>query len=114
MPVQAVITPSDSEEKIGESSSEGLIPPAHEEKVKIESPEDDNDSIVPVQLNKQGIEVIADRKGFFGQQRISKGEKFNIKSEEQFGEWMICTDPEMEKRESNTLKKKGEEVTLAF
>ena len=106
MPVQPVITPSDSEEKIGESSSEGLMPPAHEEKVQISTPEDDNDSIVPVQLNKQGIEVIADRKGFFGQQRISKGEKFNIKSEEQFGEWMICTDPEMEKKRKQYFKEK--------
>lgn len=98
MPVQPVITPSGSEEKIGESSSEGLIPPAHEEKVEIESPEDDNDSIIPVPLTKQNIEVIAERKGFYGQQRIAKGQTFSVSSFDALGEWMICVDPELEKK----------------
>lgn len=106
MPVQPVITPSGSEEKIGESSSEGLMPPAHEEKVQIIDPKDDNDSIVPVPLTKQVIEVVATRKGFYGQERISEGQTFKVASFKSLGEWMICTDKELEKKRKQFFKDK--------
>ena len=84
-----------------------LDTPVHEEeKVKIINPEDDNDSIVPVQLVKQGIEVVAIRAGFYGQQRIVEGQSFIVKSFESLGEWMICSDKETEKKRKQFFKDK--------
>lgn len=83
-----------------------LDPPSHEEKVKIINPEDDNDSVVPVQLIKQGIEVIATRKGFYGQERISEGQSFKVKNFESLGEWMKCKDSETEKKRKKFFKDK--------
>lgn len=97
--------PTPSEKKT-EDSSEGLNPPAHEEKVKIINPEDDNDSVVPVPLTKQVIEVVATRKGFYGQVRISEGTKFSVASFDDLGEWMKCTDKEIEKKRVKFLKDK--------
>jgi hypothetical protein len=46
---------------------------------------------------KNGIEVVALRKGFYNQNRIEEGQVFLIKDKEQFGTWMKCTDPDMER-----------------
>lgn len=86
--------------------SEDLTPPSHEEKVEIVNPDDDNDSIKPVPLTKQVIEVVATRKGFYGQQRIVAGQTFKIAKEEDLGEWMTCTNPEMEKKRKKFFKDK--------
>lgn len=89
------------------SPSEGLTPPSHEEeKVKIINPDNDNDSTVAVPLSKQGIEVIATRKGFYGQRRVPKGETFSVASFADLGEWMICTDKEQEKKRQQFFKEK--------
>ena len=47
---------------------------------------------------KKGIEVVATRNGFYNQSRYREGDSFLIKSEQEFGEWMKCVDPEMEKK----------------
>lgn len=89
---------------------EGLVPPAHVEKINIISPDDDNDSVIPIPLTKQVIEVIAKRKGFYGQQRIKSGDTFSVESFESLGEWMTCTDPEMEKRRAKFFKDKKQKA----
>lgn len=88
------------------SSAEGLIPPSHEEKVQVIKPEDDNDSIIPVPLTKQVIKVVATRKGFYGQERISEGTEFSVSSFKVLGEWMKCLEPEMEKKRLQFFKDK--------
>ena len=84
---------------------EALAPPVHD-KVQIISPDDDNNSIIPVPLTKQVIEVVATRKGFYGQERITEGRKFSVASFAALGEWMECTDPETEKRRKQFFKDK--------
>jgi hypothetical protein len=55
---------------------------------------------------KKGILVVAIEKGFYNQQRKAIGDKFNIKSEEEFGSWFKCVDKEDEKRRVEHLKAK--------
>lgn len=94
-------------EQPSDSSEEGLVPPSHEEeKVQVISPDDDNDSIVPVPLTKQVIKVVATRKGFYGQERIPAGREFSVSSFKALGEWMKCLDPEMEKKRIQFFKDK--------
>lgn len=100
------IDPIKKEDPKLKDSSEELSLPVHEEKVKVIDPSDDNDSIVPVPLKKQVIEVVATRKGFYGQTRIPKGQTFSVASFDDLGEWMICTDKETEKKRVKFFKDK--------
>jgi hypothetical protein len=54
----------------------------------------------------KGIEVVATRKGFYNQRRISEGEKFIVKKKENLGEWMKCVDPALERERFNFFKNK--------
>lgn len=62
---------------------------------------------VPVVPGRQGgIKVEATRKGFYNQMRYKEGDQFVIRSEEEFGEWMKCLDPSMEKKRAEFFKQK--------
>jgi len=63
----------------------------------IDPSKSDNEFKVP-KSPKAGIKVIAMRQGFFGQQRVKKGQEFTIKSFDDVGEWMKCIDPLLEKK----------------
>jgi len=58
------------------------------------------------ELSKNGIQVVATRKGFYNQNRIREGEVFRIQSFEDIGEWMKCTDPDLEKERVKFFKEK--------
>jgi len=75
------------------------------DKPKIVDPSETS-SVVDVKVAQSGIEVIADRKGFYNQSRIFKGEGFKVKSFEALGEWMICKDPVIEKKRKEFFKAK--------
>lgn len=100
--VQSVSTPS------GSSLGEGASTEAPEsESVQYRTPKDDNASNVVVTSKKsEKIEVVALRKGFYGQLRRKEGDKFKITSEKEFGDWFTCVDPVMEKKRKEFIKKK--------
>ncbi len=52
------------------------------------------------------IEVIALRKGFFGNHRREEGDKFVISKMSQLGDWMECVDPTLEKQHQAIIKSK--------
>lgn len=56
------------------------------------------------------IEVVATRKGFYGQMRKRKGDKFHIEGFQQVGDWMECIDPALEKKRRELLKFKKVEM----
>lgn len=55
---------------------------------------------------KKGIRVVATEKGFYNQLRREPGQEFNIKSEEDFGEWFYCIDPVAEAKRVEYVKSK--------
>lgn len=89
-----------------------LNAPSHEEEYKVVLPEFDTpETISQTEVNipkspRGGIEVVATRKGFFGQQRLKEGDKFKIKDFSQIGEWMKCLDPTLENERLKLLKDK--------
>lgn len=82
------------------------------EHVKVINPEDDNDSVIPVPLTKKVIEVVAKRKGFYGQQRIRAGQSFSVASKESLGDWMTCVDKELEKERVAFFKNKKKKAKI--
>lgn len=66
-----------------------------------------NDSVIEVtKMRSSGIEVIANRKGFYNQRRLVTGDKFKVKNFEALGEWMNCVDPVIEKQRVKVLQEK--------
>lgn len=61
-------------------------------------------SIVMPQAPAKGIEVVAIRKGFYNQNRIKEGDRFFIRDDKDFGEWMTCVDPVWERRRKEFYK----------
>lgn len=59
-----------------------------------------------VAIPKEGIKVVATRKGFYNQNRISTGKKFYVSKFEELGTWMICEDPAMEQKRLEFFKNK--------
>ncbi len=101
----------------GESDKSGLpggtpsdtsgLPGEKEVKQSYITPETDLDSVIKVPVvPKKGIDVIATRAGFFGQQRISLGQKFVVKNFEQLGLWMKCEDKDLERKRVKSLEDK--------
>ena len=92
----------------GSELSESLSTPGHlEEKVKIINAGEDNSSETEVpKTASSGIEVVALRKGFYNQLRISEGAKFTVTSMEKLGEWMRCVDPTIEKAHQKMIREK--------
>jgi len=92
--------------------AESLVPelqaPIHEEILKpvIKNADNEDSSKVVISVPKKGIEVVAMAKGFYNQNRYVEGDKFSIRSEQEFGEWMKCVDPAMEKRRIEFYKNK--------
>lgn len=63
----------------------------------------------PVEVKKaKPIEVVADRPGFYNQVRLREGDHFEIRSEDDWGEWFHCVEPGMEKKRVAFLKEKKE------
>lgn len=76
------------------------------EKPQLNDPEK-NDSVVTVaNMSQSGIKVVATRKGFYNQTRISEGQSFIIRSFEEVAEWMSCVDPIIEKKRIQFIKDK--------
>ena len=99
------------ESLVSSESSNELETPEHTEEFKapeIDKGEFRNDSekLIPTISAKKAIECIADRKGFYNQERLEEGDKFKIKSEEEFGEWFHCVDPDLERKRKLFLKEK--------
>ena len=102
---------SDESDSKLDSSPIKLSVPLHDEEVfkkpLLNTPDSNNSSTIAVPLiSKQGIEVVAIRKGFYNRNRYKEGDKFFIRSEEQFGEWMKCVDPILEKKRIELYKSK--------
>ena len=90
------------------------VPEQSQEDVPVEiiDPEKDMDSNVQIPIeSKLGIEVVASRKGFFGQQRYKENDKFKVKKFGQLGSWMRCIDPVMEKKRSEFFKNKNKKAS---
>ena len=90
-------------------SEDVLNAPSHEEIVKptiISQEEKISNSIVAPRIPRSGIDVVADRNGFYNQERISEGRPFKVKSFEELGEWMRCIDPDLEKKRVEFFKNK--------
>jgi hypothetical protein len=94
-------------EDSGDNSPESDVNYDEFQKPVLQSPDMNIKTQVNVPLTpKRGIEVVAQRKGFYNQQRYKEGDKFLIKSEKEFGEWMKCIDPSFEKKRVEFLKAK--------
>lgn len=65
-----------------------------------------SNSLENVMIPKGGIKVVALRKGFYNQNRLSKGAKFTVKSFDELGLWMRCEDSDLEKKRVQFLKEK--------
>lgn len=90
-----------------EAGSEDLNVPGHElTKPHLDKAEEKDNSLVKVAFNtpRNGIEVMATRKGFYNQHRIQENETFKIGSFEELGDWMKCVDPDLEKKRLEILK----------
>lgn len=99
-----------SESDSFESDSE-LNTPSHDEEVfkkpEIVSPDQNSQTHVAIPLvSKKGIEVVAQRKGFYNQMRYREGDRFFIKNESEFGEWMKCVENVFEKKRIEFYKNK--------
>lgn len=95
--------------QVTETIPASLDEPSHDEieKPKFTSSEQTiSNKLENVKTPRTGIEVVALRKGFYNQNRIRVGDKFKVGKMTQLGEWMRCTDPEIEKQRVEILKKK--------
>lgn len=81
-------------------------PDIQDGKPSIIMPGENNSEVNIPPAPKKGIEVIAIRGAFFRQHRVKEGDKLIIKSEAEFGEWMKCVDPLMERKRKEFYKKK--------
>lgn len=96
----------DSENVLSETPSEASEPSPVEVKPEIIKPnEADNEVKIPI-VPKGGIEVVATRKGFYGQMRKREGDVFTVPKFESLGEWMRCKDPVLEKKRVEFFKEK--------
>lgn len=100
----------DSAVQQGAAGSDVLSAPDHSEELKaptIISPDDSNNSQVSApKAPKGGIAVVATGKGFYNQERLREGDKFSIRSEEDFGQWFKCEDKFWEARRVEFFKQK--------
>lgn len=87
-----------------------LQPPVHQEPQVSQAPiiKDGGatDSEVKVLIPKEGIEVVATRKGFYNQNRYETGDVFFVTEFVHLGEWMRCTDKQFELKRVEMLKNK--------
>lgn len=64
----------------------------------------DNSTVFLQKVPAEGIECIADRKGFYNQNRIEESEKFYLAGPEDFGSWFRCVNPDWEKARSKSIE----------
>jgi len=99
MPSMPVITPTGGPTPPVESND--LTTPNHEEatlpSATLQDPEVSlaNKATLPA-VSSRGIKVVAQRNGFYNQDRKRAGDIFYIKSAENFGNWFTCEEPEQE------------------
>lgn len=72
----------------------------------VQAPQVDKQPEVKPEAQPSSMEVVAMRDGFMFNTRIKEGDKFSIKSEEQFGSWFRCLDPKMEEKRIKYLEDK--------
>lgn len=108
MPKMPTIDSANFSESPKDSAASNELNVGSNEDVKPEiiDPSDTSSVINVTAPSDKGIEVIADRKGFFNQTRIFKGEGFKVKNFSALGEWMICKDPVIEKKRKEFFKDK--------
>jgi len=66
-----------------------------------------------VEKDSAGVEVVALGKGFFRNSRKKLGDKFLVPSLDLVGDWMRCTDPEVEKQHQNLIKERKAKLAEA-
>lgn len=88
-----------ADEKSAESTLDLDVPLHEPVKPEIINPAANLSSqAVPPLAPSKGIEVVATRNGFYNQMRYRTGDKFFIRSEQEFGEWMKCVEPYLERK----------------
>lgn len=96
---------SESTPAVNTESNNTVVTPDDKPSI-ITADETDNSKVNIPLAPKSGIEVIATRKGFYGQMRKKVGDKFTVKKVEWLGEWMKCVDPALERERVKFLKNK--------
>ena len=107
--------PFTEESEVNSSDSDvGLDIPSHDEdpiahltpqiNTALQAPS--NELKMPQARAQRGIPVVATRKGFYNQMRFKEGDEFLIRSEQDFGEWMMCVDPALEKKRKAYFEQK--------
>ncbi len=86
----------------GDSSPDSLVEPTPQ----LFEPGKNVHNLTKVEGPKRGIEVVANDKGFYNQIRRKVGDKFIIRSEQDFGDWFRCVDPNLEKKRVEFIKAK--------
>lgn len=94
--------PTPNDEKPSDESVETV----ESQKPSIIEPGKTSSEVSLPSTSKAGIEVVAERKGFYNQQRLENGDKFLIKNETKFGGWFKCVDPLIELRRKAYCERK--------
>jgi len=99
------ISPTPEVSKDAPGLAEELVVPEH--KVMFNNVDDKNESIIATpKISKEGIKVVALRKGFYNQERIKENQEFLVKNFSDLGEWMKCVDPDLERKRMLEMKSK--------
>lgn len=83
----------------------GLEAPSHVVP-EIEKNDIVHSNISAPKVPSKGLEVKAKQKGFYNQHRFRENDIFFIKNWDELGEWMILTDPDLEKKHLQEIKEK--------
>lgn len=73
---------------------------------------DEDKEIKPI-ANRGLIEVVALRDGFYKNQRIKEGHRFQVTDEKHLGTWMKCIDPVVQKKHAERIKGKADAINKA-
>lgn len=58
--------------------------------------------------SKQGVDVVANRPGYFKGSRKVEGDKFTIKDMSELGDWMTCLDKQARAKHEEIMKARRE------
>ena len=115
MPVPPSAPVSQAASLVPEEAAPPEMPEVKPEAVQMEEvPKSDNPVIktegegskIALKPMGAGIEVVAIRPGFFKNRRMVAGDVFNVAAMEKVGDWMKCTNPELEKEHQAMMRKK--------
>ena len=103
----ATLTPPSHEGDSNKEAENETQAPVELQRPEINRPESEiSNNVEAPMIPKEGIKVVALRKGFYNQNRIREGDKFIVKSFKQLGEWMRCEDKDLEEKRKEMLKNK--------